>query len=84
MVEPRPIPMEIPIAQQWQVPFFMYSVIQLHHIVFKTQVNMGGSVPKSYYFSGKPDTTSKTLLTVASGSIEHLEFQVEKAGDVLK
>ena len=76
--------MEIPIAQQWQVPFFNYSVIQLHHIAFKTQVNMGGSVPKSYYFSGKPDTTSKTLLTVASGSIEHLEFQVEKAGDVLK
>jgi hypothetical protein len=45
---------------------------------------MGGVVPKSYYFSGKSDTTNKTPLTVANGSKEHLEFQVNKSGDVLK
>jgi hypothetical protein len=45
---------------------------------------MGGVVPKSYYFSGKSDTTNKTPLTVANGSKEHLEFQVKRAGDVLK
>ncbi|XP_046633860.1 SEC14-like protein 2 [Daphnia pulicaria] len=49
-----------------------------------TLVNMGGVVPKSYYFSGKSDTTNKTPLTVANGSKEHLEFQVKRAGDVLK
>ncbi|EFX85364.1 hypothetical protein DAPPUDRAFT_222617 [Daphnia pulex] len=47
-------------------------------------VNMGGVVPKSYYFSGKSDTTNKTPLTVANGSKEHVEFQVKRAGDVLK
>ena len=45
---------------------------------------MGGEVPKSYYFSGKPDNNNKKSLTVASGSKEHLEFKVERAGDVLK
>lgn len=48
------------------------------------QVNMGGEVPKSYYFSCKPDTANKKTLSVSSGSKEHLEFQVEKAGSVLK
>ena len=45
---------------------------------------MGGEVPKSYYFSGKPETTNKKSLTVSSGSKEHLEFKIEHAGAVLK
>ncbi|KZS17843.1 putative SEC14 protein 2 [Daphnia magna] len=45
---------------------------------------MGGEVPKSYYFSCKPDTANKKTLSVSSGSKEHLEFQVDKAGSVLK
>uniref|UniRef100_A0A0P5RR80 Cral/trio domain-containing protein n=1 Tax=Daphnia magna TaxID=35525 RepID=A0A0P5RR80_9CRUS len=49
-----------------------------------TIVNMGGEVPKSYYFSCKPDTANKKTLSVSSGSKEHLEFQVDKAGSVLK
>ncbi|XP_045023326.1 SEC14-like protein 2 [Daphnia magna] len=47
-------------------------------------VNMGGEVPKSYYFSGKPDTSNKKSLTITSGSKEHLEFKVDHQGDVLK
>uniref|UniRef100_A0A0P5M7D1 Cral/trio domain-containing protein n=1 Tax=Daphnia magna TaxID=35525 RepID=A0A0P5M7D1_9CRUS len=49
-----------------------------------TLVNMGGEVPKSYYFSGKPDTTNKKSLTISSGSKEHLEIQVKDAGALLK
>lgn len=45
---------------------------------------MGGEVPKSYYFSGKPDTSNKKSLTITSGSKEHLEFKVDHPGDVLK
>jgi hypothetical protein len=45
---------------------------------------MGGEVPKSYYFSGKPDTTHKKSLTISSGSKEHLEFKIEQSGAVLK
>lgn len=45
---------------------------------------MGGEVPKSYYFSGKPDTTNKKSLTISSGSKEHLEIQVKDAGALLK
>jgi hypothetical protein len=45
---------------------------------------MGGEVPKSYYFSGKPDTTNKKTLTISSGSKEHLEFKVEQVGAVIK
>jgi hypothetical protein len=46
------------------------------------QVNMGGVVPKSYYFSSKPDTTNKKSLS--RGSKEQLEFQVKEAATVLK
>jgi hypothetical protein len=45
---------------------------------------MGGEVPKSYYFSGKPDTANKKSLSISSGSKEHLEFKVERSGDILK
>lgn len=48
------------------------------------QVNMGGEVPKTYYFSGKLDTTNKKVLSVSSGSKETLDFEVKKAGVVLK
>ncbi|XP_046460746.1 SEC14-like protein 2 [Daphnia pulex] len=49
-----------------------------------TILNMGGEVPKSYYFSGKPDTANKKSLSISSGSKEHLEFKVERSGDILK
>uniref|UniRef100_A0A0P5N3Q7 Cral/trio domain-containing protein n=2 Tax=Daphnia magna TaxID=35525 RepID=A0A0P5N3Q7_9CRUS len=49
-----------------------------------TMVNMGGEVPKSYYFAGKPDSTNKKSLTVSSGSKEQLEFPVTQVGSVLK
>lgn len=45
---------------------------------------MGGEVPKSYYFAGKPDSTNKKSLTVSSGSKEQLEFPVAQVGSVLK
>lgn len=48
------------------------------------KVNLGGEVPRSYYFSGKPDTSYKKSLTISSGNKEHLEFKVENEGDVLK
>jgi hypothetical protein len=48
------------------------------------QVNMGGVVPKSYYFSSKPDTTNKKSLSISRGSKEQLEFQVKEAATVLK
>ncbi|XP_046460749.1 SEC14-like protein 2 [Daphnia pulex] len=49
-----------------------------------TMVNMGGEVPKSYYFSGKPDTANKKSLSISSGSKEHLEFKVDQVGAILK
>ncbi len=45
---------------------------------------MGGEVPKSYYFSGKPDTKNKKSLEISRGSKEHLEYPVKEAGSVLK
>ncbi|XP_046460752.1 SEC14-like protein 2 isoform X2 [Daphnia pulex] len=49
-----------------------------------TMVNMGGKVPKSYYFSYKNDTTNKKSLSIPKDSKEQLEFQVKKAGSILK
>lgn len=51
--------------------------------VSNTQVNMGGEVPKSYYLSGKVDNKNKKPLEISRGSKELLEFQVQKAGDIL-
>ncbi|XP_046633856.1 SEC14-like protein 2 [Daphnia pulicaria] len=47
-------------------------------------VNMGGVVPKSCYFSCKPDISNKKSLSISRGSKEHLEFPVKEAGAVLK
>jgi len=48
------------------------------------QVNMGGVVPKSYYFSCKPEIGNKKPLSISRGSKEQLEFQVKEASTVLK
>jgi metal transporter CNNM len=45
---------------------------------------MGGVVPKSCYFSCKPDISNKKSLSISRGSKEHLEFPVKEAGAVLK
>ncbi|XP_046460719.1 SEC14-like protein 2 [Daphnia pulex] len=50
-----------------------------------TKANMGGVVPKSYYFSGnKPDVGNKKSLSISRGSKEQLEFQVNQASSILK
>ncbi|XP_057372015.1 SEC14-like protein 2 [Daphnia carinata] len=49
-----------------------------------TMVNMGGEVPKSYYFTRNLDATNKKCFTVPNGSKEQLEFQVTQAGAILK
>lgn len=50
------------------------------------QVNMGGEVPKSYYFNNKPksDIKNKKSLTVASGAKSHLEFDVKEVDSILR
>nr|CAH0109544.1 unnamed protein product [Daphnia galeata] len=47
-------------------------------------VNMGGEVPRSYYLNGKSSTSDKKPLSICSGSKEKLEFEITKAGSVLK
>lgn len=49
-----------------------------------TKVNMGGVIPKSYYFSCKPDTRNKQPLSISRGAKELLEFQVNQADTVLR
>ncbi|EFX85360.1 hypothetical protein DAPPUDRAFT_300433 [Daphnia pulex] len=50
-----------------------------------TKVNMGGLVPKSYYFScNKPEIGNKKSLSIPRGSKEQLEFQVKEASTVFK
>ena len=45
---------------------------------------MGREVPQSYYVNGKPDTTNKKPLVVPNGSKQLLDFQIDKAGAILK
>jgi hypothetical protein len=45
---------------------------------------MGGEVPRSYYLNGKSSTSDKKPLSICSGSKEKLEFEITKAGSVLK
>ena len=47
---------------------------------------MGGTVPKSYYFSNqaKFDTSNKKSVSVGRGSKEHLEFKVDKPNSIIK
>nr|CAH0111144.1 unnamed protein product [Daphnia galeata] len=47
-------------------------------------VNMGGTVPKSYYMSYKLNTSHKKSLSISRGDIETLEFEIKVAGSVLK
>ena len=50
------------------------------------QVNMGGEVPKSFYFSNKPktDIKNKKSATVASGSKIQFEFEVKEPSSILR
>lgn len=45
---------------------------------------MGGEVPKSYYLNVKKAIANEKILTVNSGSREHVEFQVKEANSIIR
>ena len=48
------------------------------------QVNMGGTVPKSYYLSSKLTTVDKNCLKVSNGSKKQVEYQLKAPHSTLR
>lgn len=76
------IPMATQIALQRQVTIIEFFV-STSSTFGQTQVNMGGEVPKSYYFTNKIKTNNKKCIAIPNGAKEQLEYEINKPGSIL-
>ena len=67
-------------------PVFFYVSSTVVVIFPMKKVNMGGTIPKSYYFSNQPKSESVNgkSLAVPNRSKQQLEFQVSIPGSTLR